>query len=80
MVASLLGRRRSASEKDRTISPRPGTGARAFSPRTSDTPERMRNDEFVWDLEAAGFGANFNLLGRAQRLHENVVAGEPETR
>ena len=68
----------SAAEKDRTISLRPGTGARAFSLRTSETPERMRNDQFGWDFEAAGLRADFDLLGRAQRLGENVVAGETE--
>ena len=57
---------------------RPGTGARAFSLRTSDDAGGMRNDQFVWDFEAARFRADFNLLGRAQRLHENVVTGEPQ--
>ena len=69
----------SAAENDRTISLRPGTGARAFSLRTSATPERVRNDQFMWDFEAASFRAEFDLLRRAHRFGNNVIAGETET-
>ena len=68
----------SAAENDRTISLRPGIGARAFSTRTSETPERMRNDEFLGDFEAARFGANLDLFWRAHRLGDDVVADEAE--
>ena len=68
----------SAAENDRTISSRPGTGARAFSARTSETPERRETINSWWDLEAARFGAKLDLLRRAHRLGDDVIAAETE--
>ena len=68
----------SAAEKDRTISFRPGTGARAFSLRTSETPERCETINSDGNFEAARFGAELDLFRRAHRLGDDVVAAEAE--
>ena len=66
----------SASEKDRTISSRPGTGTRTFSLRTSEMPERRETMNSVGILQAARLCAELDLFRRAHRLGDNVVAGE----
>ena len=50
--------------------------------RFRSAPATRRRDakrSILWDFEAAGLGSEFDLLGRAQRLLENVVTGETET-
>ena len=54
------------------------SGRARFRRAPAMTPERVRNDEFWWDLEAARFGAKFDLLGRAHRLGDDVIAAEAE--
>ncbi len=39
----------------------------------------MRNDQFVWDFEAAGLRSDFNLLGRTRVSTRTSSAGETET-
>ena len=68
----------SASEKDRTISLRPGTGARAFSLRTSDTPEGCETINSFGILRPRAFARISTCLGERSVFDENVVAGEPE--
>ena len=38
----------------------------------------MRTDKFLWDLEAARFGADFNLFQRAHCLGDDVIATQAE--
>ena len=53
----------SAPEKDRTISPRPGTGARAFSLRTSETPEGCETINSVGTLRPRAFARSSTCFG-----------------
>ena len=53
----------SASENDRTSSLRPGTGARAFSLLTSDTPEGRETINSVGTLRPRAFARISTCLG-----------------
>ena len=64
--------------KIRTISSRPRTGARAFSLLTSETPERLETDHFLWDFDAARLGALLDLRRRAHRLLDDIVTHQAE--
>ena len=68
----------SASEKDRTISLRPGTGARAFSLRTSDTPEGCETINSFGTLRPRAFARISTCFGERSVSTSNVVAGETE--
>ena len=68
----------SAAEKDRTSSLRPGTGARAFSLRTSETPEGCETINSVGTLRPRAFARISTCLGERSVSDENVIAGEPE--
>ena len=77
MCASLLEGCECRGKRPHDVAPSGHRSACVFAPHQRDAGG-MRNDHFVWDFEAAGLRADFDLLGRAQRLHENVVAGEPQ--
>ncbi len=73
----LSGRRSSAAAKDRTISSRPGTGARAFSHRTSETPERCETMNSGGTLRPRALARSSTCFG--ERMVSAMMSSRAET-
>src|SRR6516165_4627963 len=80
MGAYLLEGFECLREGSRELAPSEGwgcQGARVFASHQGD-PGAVRSDEFLWNLEAASFCSQLDLLRGAHRLGNNVIATEAE--
>src|SRR6516162_3861921 len=76
--SSLKGFER-LGKRSRSLDPSGHRGVRVLDPHERDA-RAVRNDQFLWDLEAVRFRSDLDLLGRAHRLGlHNIVVAETET-
>src|SRR5262245_25293143 len=61
----------------RSLDPSGQRGVRVLDPRERRA-RAVRNDQFLWDLQAARLCAQFNLSARAYGFGDDIAAGETE--